>query len=64
MELTPLALVHKIRLLIISARMTLNCIKWWGSSSEDLKSVEYSFNAITSKSTLPSCGSIYLGYIF
>ena len=37
--------------------MTLNCIWWWGSSSEDVRKIEYSFAAITSRSTvdLRSC---------
>ena len=32
--------------------MTLNCIWWWGSSSQDLGSVEHSFIAITHWPTL------------
>ena len=37
--------------------MTLNNIWWWSSSSEHLRSVVYSFIAITPKSTLAQSGS-------
>ena len=32
--------------------ITINCFWWWGSSSGNLKSVEYAFIAITPSSTL------------
>ena len=37
--------------------MTLNGIWWWGSSPEALGNVEYSFIAITPRSTLTLSGS-------
>ena len=43
--------------------MTLNCICWWDSSYEDLKSVEYSFMAITPRSTQSQSGNISGGQI-
>ena len=43
--------------------MTLNCIWWRSSSSEDLGSVEYSFIAITPRSTLIWSGTNYKGPI-
>ena len=39
--------------------MTLNCIWWGSSSSEDLERVEYPFIAITPRSTLIRTSSIY-----
>ena len=44
--------------------MKLNCIWWWGSSSGDFESVEYSFIAITSMSTLNQNGNTCYGPIF
>ena len=38
--------------------MTLNCIWWWGSTSEVLESVEYSFISITPMSTLTQSGRV------
>ena len=38
--------------------MTLNCILWWGSTSEALENVENYFIAITHRSTLTQSGRI------
>ena len=44
--------------------MTLNCIQWKGCSSGGLKSVEYTFMVITSKSSLSHSGCTRLGHIY
>ena len=44
--------------------MTLNCIWWWDSSSEDLVSMEFAFITIIPRSTLTQSGSISLGPIY
>ena len=43
--------------------MTVNGIWWWGSSSEDLESVEYHFVVIIPSSTLTGNGGTYSGPI-
>ena len=44
--------------------MALICVWWWGSSSEDLESVEYSFIAMTPSSSLTRNDRIYCGPIY
>ena len=44
--------------------MTLNCIWWWGSSSEALRNMKYPFIGITSRSTLIRSGSTCYGSIY
>ena len=44
--------------------MTLNCIRWWGSSSGHLRSVEYPFNNINPLTTLTWTGSTCSGLVY
>ena len=53
--------IYEIVFIIITAKsvlgMTLNCIRWWSSSSSDIENVEYPFIAITLRSTLTRINS-------
>ena len=60
-------LIHRISFLmkrLVSWKMTLNCIWWWGSCSGTLGNVESAFFAISSCSTLILIGSIGKDQIF